>query len=165
MIVGNPSCNSFRLSGIDKFPDSTTLSGDFPGHCRVVNEGLSMRAVAAPTTMASHSDRWRCIRHMVTGVDMCKGFSPASGGRAIKPSAVWAHLSCTQGRPVVWAVMKRRFNSRHSCSSTPITTSIPASRSNCTPRPATLTKGSNVPTTTRGIPRSISMLAHGGVFP
>ena len=59
--------------------------------------------------------------------------------------------------------MKRLFSSRHSFSSTPTVTSMPASRNFCMPRPFTLAKGSTHPTTTRLTPLLTIRSAHGGV--
>src|SRR5450631_1128408 len=61
--------------------------------------------------------------------------------------------------------MNARFRSRHSSSSTPQTTSIPAFFRAARPPPRTLGLGSLMPATTRLTPALISASLQGGVFP
>ena len=84
---------------------------------------------------------------------------------SIYPSAVCAHFSMTYGRCFSCRQKKRLFSSRHAVSSTPTTTSMPASCIILTPRPATCGLGSNVPTTTLPMPLRIINSAQGGVLP
>ena len=131
---------------------------------RVVNEGLSSKAVRLPTSIALYSARILCTYMEVSGVDNTAGL-PSCRKRSIKPSADWAHFKVIYGRLRIFKVTKRRISSRHSSSSTPTVTSIPASSSFRMPRPATRGNGSMQPTTTLGIPLLTIKSAQGGVFP
>ena len=91
--------------------------------------------------------------------------SAPSRQRSTKPSAERAHFSVMYGRWSVCAVKKRRFSALHSFSSTPTTTSTPASRRMAMPRPCTFAKGSMQPTTTRRMPERTMSVAQGGVRP
>ena len=83
----------------------------------------------------------------------------------MNPSADCAHFRVMNGRWSVCDLKNIWLSRRDSSASTPVITSAPASRSMAMPRPLTLGLGSPAPTTTRGIPVSISNLAQGGVFP
>jgi len=80
---------------------------------------------------------------------------------AILPSAVMAHLAMTHGMPRARSLRKGAIICRHSGSSTPVSTAIPAAWS----RAAALScVGSLAPITTRRKPAFKTASQQGGVF-
>lgn len=139
--------------------------GDFPSIMRTSRRGLSAMAVVAPTAMASCVARRQCTSCELSLVENRAAVSPDCRLMSMKPSALRAHLSVTNGRPRVCAVMNVLFSSRDSSASSPSSTCMPACRSIAMPRPDTLGFGSPAATTTRPMPMSANSLAHGGVLP
>lgn len=82
----------------------TTRKGDFPGHSRVVSDGLSRLAVRRPTRMASLKARRRCTLMLVSSVEKrTAGPSVRSAlFLSIYPSALCAHFSMMYGRLLPW---------------------------------------------------------------
>ena len=131
-----------------------------PGQSLVVSVGLSCRAVFVPTRMAPLRALRRCTSVCVRALDkMTLSSFP------MNPSLLCAHFRMIQGLCFSWKVKKRRFSSRHSCSSTPTCTSHPASCSFLIHKPLTFANGSVQPMTTRLMPVSMMRSAQGGVLP
>ena len=164
-IVGFPSVRIRLVAGIFPFRSIVTRSGFFPCQSRVVREGLSSIMVFVPAIIASYSERSLCTSAAVAGVENFSGLSSGLRSRSIIRSLLSAHFNNKYGRWSVWAVMNFLFNSRHSCSSMPHSTSHPASRSILIPLPLTSLKGSAHPITMRGMPLRIMSSLHGGVLP
>ena len=83
----------------------------------------------------------------------------------MRPSALTAALTITNGRRRSWADRKPAFSRRAAAPSSPTSTATPAARSTSTPRPATRGNGSSVATTTRVTPASRMRCVHGPVRP
>ena len=129
---------------------------------RAESSGSSANAVPAPTITASLRDlAW--WTHSRDAGPVIHRDSPAAV--AIRPSSVVASFSVTKGRPFTHSEINPRCCFRHSSSSTPTSTSIPALRSTVDPRPFTRACGSLQPTITRRMPASIIAFVHGGVRP
>ena len=77
------------------------LTGFFPGHKRVVSEGLSDMAVRLPTIMADSSDRHLCTSLSVSSWDIFTGCCPPP---LSLPSADCAHLRRHRASALPWKV-------------------------------------------------------------
>ena len=133
-----------------------------PPSKRQVSAGSSARAVPMPTMMAANRCRSRCARSRASGPVIHRD---APVRVAAFPSRVMAYFSTTKGRPVVMKWKNTSLRCRHPSSRTPVSTTVPASRSCAHPWPATKGFGSRAPTTTRAMPASRIASVQGGVLP
>src|SRR4030067_97540 len=84
---------------------------------------------------------------------------------AVFPSRDAAIFNITKGLPVVTLFIQPSLSFRHSASSTPVSTSIPAFLSISKPLPETFGFGSVIPATTLFFPAFITASVQGGVLP
>ena len=129
---------------------------------RTVRRGLSIRIVSAPTRIASDCARnfCACRRAAVPVIQRDSFFR-----RVKRPSKVIPHFAITNGMPVAIHLLNASFKAAHSSASTPVRTSIPASRKSSIPRPRCRGLGSVAPMTTDRAPERIIWSVHGPVRP
>ena len=114
-----------------------------------------------PTSITSHSPRSRWVSSLAARLETQRLLPSAA---ALRPSRVVANFQVTNGRPCSWPKVQARLSRRASSSSSPPSTSTPASRSVAAP-PRASGLLSDWAYTTRATPAASSASVQGPVRP